>query len=155
LQSGLQNVGVEVTFKLGYQDAQQSAGIIGEVNPLAVKHVVKDPGAQDRGHPVYFSLQEQWERWAQAIKNLRPSSATQPGEAFITLRHGHSERISAMWMPNPSVDAGELAAVKAAYTSRYFTSKAAIDQAPANGHTAPPKRWRSTSRTEPLADDFA
>jgi len=38
LISGLQNVGVEVTFKLGYQDAHQSAGIIGEVDPLAVKH---------------------------------------------------------------------------------------------------------------------
>jgi hypothetical protein len=155
LQSGLQNVGVEVTFKLGYQDAHQSAGIIGEVDPLAVKHIAKDAAAQERGHPVFYTLSEQWERWAQSIKNLRPSSATQPGEAFITLRHGGTERISAMWMPDARVDADELAAVKAAYLSRYFTPKTAIDQAPTNGHTPSPPRWRSTSRTEPLADDFA
>jgi hypothetical protein len=145
LISGLQNVGVEVTFKLGYQDAHQSAGIIGEVDPLAVKHQAKDQAAQERGHPVYFSLQEQWERWAQSIKNLRPSSPTQPGEAFITLRHGPSQRISAMWMPDPKVDAGELAAVKAEYLRRYFRPKAEIDQANGTTVTRAP-----VSQTEPL-----
>jgi hypothetical protein len=155
LISGLQNVGVEVTFKLGHQDAHQSAGIIGEVDPLAVKHEAKDPAAQERGHPVYFSLQEQWERWAQSIKNLRPSSPTRPGEAFITLRHGTSERISAMWMPDPAVDAGELAAVKDEYLRRYFKAPSDSEGTAANGHIPPVKRFRATMRTEPLAADRA
>ncbi len=152
LQSGLQNVGVEVTFKLGYQDAHQSAGIIGEVDPLAIKHTVKDPAAQDRGHPVFYSLTEQWERWAQAIKNLRPSSATQPGEAFITLRHGGTERIAAMWMPDARVDAGELADVKAEYLHRYFVPKAELEGSTATTSTTLTNgaARRMVSPTEPL-----
>jgi hypothetical protein len=149
LQSGLQNVGVEVTFKLGYQDAHQSAGIIGDVDPLAVKHLAKDPGAQDRGHPVFYTLSEQWERWAQSIKNLRPSSATRPGEAFITLRHGGTQRIEAMWMPDATVDAGELAEVKAEYLHRYFRPKATLEaDHPANG--ASNAAFHLVGTTEPL-----
>jgi hypothetical protein len=114
--------------------------------------MAKDPAAQDRGHPVFYSLSEQWERWAQAIKSLRPSSATQPGEAFITLRHGGTERIAAMWMPDAKVDAGELAAVKAEYLRRYFTPKAEVEGTTPStaGASTNGAARRTVSPTEPL-----
>jgi len=57
-----------------------------------------------------------------------------------------------MWMPDPNVNADELAAVKGEYLRRYFKPPAAgTDQT--NGHTPPTKRHRSAVRTEPLAGD--
>src|SRR3712207_1727698 len=98
---------------------------------------------------MFYSLAEQWERWAQAIKNLRPSSATKPGEAFITLRHGGSQRIDAMWMPDPTVDTGELTEVKAEYLRRYFRPKADLEAEHA-ASVAAETTTRLVLPTEPL-----
>ncbi|MGH7485435.1 MAG: type IV secretory system conjugative DNA transfer family protein, partial [bacterium] len=58
LRGALQNVGLEVVFKLGRQDAQYTAPLLGRVDPLSVKHEVADTGALERTHPVFYSLGE-------------------------------------------------------------------------------------------------
>ena len=55
-------------LKAGRFDAEYSAKILASVDPMEVKHVVEDEHAEERTHPTYLSLPEQWERHMQAIQ---------------------------------------------------------------------------------------
>src|SRR3712207_2044394 len=79
LKGALQNVGIEAILKSGRMDAEYSARIMGSVDPMEVKHLVEDDKAEERTHPSYLSLAEQWEYHVQQIQRLRV------GEAFIRL----------------------------------------------------------------------
>src|SRR3954469_10424247 len=70
LKGALQNVGIEAILKAGRMDAEYSARVMGAVNPMEVKHLVDDEHAEERTHPNYFSLPEQWEYQVQRIQNL-------------------------------------------------------------------------------------
>src|SRR4051812_6156280 len=65
LKGALQNVGLEVILKSGRADAEYSAKILGSVDPMAVKHLVEDDQAEERTHPSYLPLPEQWEHQIQ------------------------------------------------------------------------------------------
>src|SRR5215210_2362364 len=78
-RGALQNVGIEIILKAGRMDAEYSARIMGAVNPMQVKHIVEDEKAEERSHPSYLSLPEQWEKQVQELQRLRV------GEAFIRL----------------------------------------------------------------------
>src|SRR3954463_10030757 len=60
LKGALQNVGIEMILKSGRMDAEYSARILGSVDPMKVKHIVEDGKAEERSHPAYLSLPEQW-----------------------------------------------------------------------------------------------
>src|SRR3712207_1327142 len=79
LKGALQNVGIEAILKSGRMDAEYSARIMGSVNPMEVKHLVDDEKAEERTHPSYMSLGEQWEHQVQQIQRLGV------GEAIIRL----------------------------------------------------------------------
>src|SRR5215218_5079067 len=79
LKGALQNVGIEMILKSGRMDAEYSAKVLGSVNPMEVKHLVEDGAAEERTHPAYLSLPEQWEHQVQSIQRLRV------GEAFVRL----------------------------------------------------------------------
>ena len=74
LQGALQNA-VTVAFKLGRTDAEWAAPRFGRFDPYTLKHEVVDPAQVERTHPVYFSLQETFEGWAQALMDLEPREA--------------------------------------------------------------------------------
>src|SRR3954468_7621812 len=78
-RGALQNVGIEMILKTGRMDAEYSARVMGAVDPMEVKHTVEDEKAEERSHPAYLPLQEQWEKQVQAIQRLRV------GEAFVRL----------------------------------------------------------------------
>lgn len=85
LKGALQNVGIEIAFRLGRTDAQDEALILGRVDPEAVKHEVDVGG--DRSHPLFYTLPEQWERHVQRLQELPPrtflaryDSAAKPGQ---------------------------------------------------------------------------
>ena len=40
------------------------------VNGEKIKHTVSDDAQQDRTHPVFYTLQEEWEKCVQTIQNL-------------------------------------------------------------------------------------
>ena len=115
LQAGLQNVGVRVVFNLDRADAVRTAGAIGRVDVHAVKHEVSDAAAQDRSHPVFASLPEQWETWAQQIQDLRSGDTAPPGEAFVRVKQQGTTKVTALPMPDPQVDAGKLVEVQQHY----------------------------------------
>jgi hypothetical protein len=122
LKNALQNVGLEVAFRLGRADAEHTATVLGRVNPLSVKHQAPDPAAQDKGHPVFYSLPEQWEAWCQQLQDLPPR------QAFIKPALGPATRAHTLPVPDPKVDAGELAAVADEYLRRRFVPQAEVER---------------------------
>src|SRR3712207_1525504 len=97
-------------------DAEYSARILGSVDPMKVKHMVEDQKAEERSHPSYLSLPEQWERQVQAIQRLRA------GEAFIRLQDDSVRRVHTMTLPHLTVPRQQLNAVRSTYLKRYFSS---------------------------------
>ncbi|MGD9890085.1 MAG: hypothetical protein AB7R89_03515 [Dehalococcoidia bacterium] len=147
LKGGLQNVGIEVAFRLGRADAEYSATVLGRVDPLRVKHQVVDERAAERGHPVFYTLPEQWERWVQAIQDLRPR------EAFVRLPDGVVQQFTTIAVPDPPVDAERLAAVEAQYLETCFRPQVEIEAELAAYRRPPTPAPTRTSRMRPLPDD--
>jgi len=69
LQGALQNA-VDIAFRLGRDDAEWAAPRFGHFDPLSIKHEVPDPYQVDRTHPVFYSVQETFEGWTQALMEL-------------------------------------------------------------------------------------
>ena len=149
LRGGLQNVGVEVAFRLGRADAEYSATVLGRVNPLAVKHETPDERAAERGHPVFYSLPEQWERWVQAIQDLKPR------QALIHLPAGVVRQFTTIAVPDPQVDEERLAAVETHYLDTLFRPQAAIEAELAAYRRPTTPSAPPTTRMRPLPDDAA
>jgi Type IV secretion-system coupling protein DNA-binding domain len=116
LKGALQNVGLEIILKAGRPDAEYSARLFGSVDPDKVKHTVEDEAAEERTHPTYYPLVEQWERQVQAIQRL------QVGQAFVRLPSDHVQRVRIPRLP-PIIPSRQLLAdVDAYYLDRYFES---------------------------------
>jgi hypothetical protein len=114
LKGALQNVGIEMILKAGRMDAEYSARIMGSVNPMEVKHVVEDEQAEERSHPAYSSLPEQWERQIQDIQRLRI------GEAFVRLADDSIHKVRTRTLPHVEASAARLAHIRRTYLERYF-----------------------------------
>lgn len=114
LRGALQNVGMEMILKAGRFDAEYSAHILGSVDPMQVKHVVADEHAEERTHPSYLSLPEQWERHVQDIQRL------QTGEAFVRLPDDSLHKIHTRTLPRLPEELPELETVRQTYLCRYF-----------------------------------
>ena len=114
LRGALQNVGIEVVFRLGRADAEHTATVLGRVDPHRVKHEVADPAQAGRSHPVFYSMPEQWEGIAQAIEDLEPR------EAFVKRPGRPATRMRTLPVADPDVDPDRLAEVEAIYLQRYF-----------------------------------
>jgi hypothetical protein len=114
LRGALQNVGIEVILKAGRFDAEYSARILGSVDPMEVKHLVQDEQAEERTHPAYVSLPEQWERHVQAIQRLRV------GEAFVKLPDDSVHKIRTPTLARLGVKLDQLQTVRKTYLERYF-----------------------------------
>jgi hypothetical protein len=114
LKGALQNVGIEAILKAGRMDAEYSARVMGAVNPMEVKHLVDDEHAEERTHPNYFSLPEQWEYQVQRIQNLGV------GEALIRLMDDSVHKIHTPRLPSLTVSKPQLQVVRDQYLTRYF-----------------------------------
>ena len=114
LRGALQNVGIEMILKTGRFDAEYSAKILASVDPMEVKHIVEDEHAEERTHPTYLSLPEQWERHIQAIQRLKT------GEAFIRLPDDSVHKVNTAKLPAVAVHGEEIKMVRATYLRRYF-----------------------------------
>ncbi len=96
-------------------DAEYSAKLIGSVNPMEVKHLVEDDQAEERSHPSYLPLQEQWEKHTQEIERLRV------GEAFIRLMDDSVHKLRTPTLPVIQLAEQQLRSVRQTYLDRYFT----------------------------------
>src|SRR4051812_18769355 len=124
-RGALQNVGIEMILKAGRMDAEYSARIMGSVNPMEVKHVVEDEQAEERSHPAYSSLPEQWEKQIQDIQRLRI------GEAFVRLSDDSIHKVRTRTLPRVAASAARLSQIRRTYLERYFVPVTAPAIAPA------------------------
>jgi hypothetical protein len=147
LKGALQNVGLEFIFKSGRMDAEYSAKLMGWVNPMRVKHLVKDEEAGKRSHPSYAPMQEQWERIIQQIQYLKT------GHAFVRLPNDSVRKIKTNKLPHKKGGTERmLSTVKEEYLHRYFEQPSQADTrtvgTPVNGGPGDNNR---ISRTSPGA----
>ena len=109
----LQNVEVDITFRTGREDAERQAKVVGSVDPDAVKHEVKV--GQERSHPAFYSLPEQWEGWTQQVTGLKKRFA------FVKHPSGQTVKIQSLPLPDPVVDAAKLRAYRTALSGVVFS----------------------------------
>ncbi len=112
MRGALQNVEVDISFRTGREDAEHQAKVVGSVDPLAVKHVVSE--GEERSHPTFYSLAEQWEGWTQQVTGLK--------KRFAFVRHpsGKVVKVQAPPMPDPVVSPQRLASVEERYLRTCF-----------------------------------
>lgn len=116
LKGALQNVGIEVILKSGRADAEYSSKLLGSVNPLEIKHVVENEEVEQKSHPTYFPLQEQWEKQVQQIQQLRT------GEAFVRLPNDSVYRIKTPTLQDIQTNNYRLQKLQEYYLDKYFTT---------------------------------
>lgn len=75
MKGALGNIQLKVVFGVSRLDAETMATHLFQVNGSRVKHIVPDTVQQGRSHPVYYSLQEEWEKSIQALQNLPARTA--------------------------------------------------------------------------------
>src|SRR4051812_30590692 len=114
LKGALQNVGIEAILKCGRMDAEYSARILGSVDPMKVKHIVEDTQAEERSHPSYLSLPEQWEKQVQELQCLGV------GEAFFRLMDDSVHKLRTPTLPQLTVTRQQVQVVKETYLDRYL-----------------------------------
>lgn len=71
IQGALENAKLKVVFGTGRQTAESIVKELFMPNLRAVKHEVRDAEAQERTHPVFDPMFEQFERFTQMIQRLR------------------------------------------------------------------------------------
>ena len=71
LQGALENAKLKIIFGTGRQTAQAIVGDLFMPDPSLVKHVVDDETAQERSHPLFETLYNQFEGFTQRIQRLR------------------------------------------------------------------------------------
>jgi hypothetical protein len=112
MRSGLQNVAVDITVRTGRDDAEQQAKVVGNVDPFSVKHEVA--AHQERSHPTFFPLPEQWESWTQELTKRKKRVA------FIRDPAGSMTKVQSLDMPDPVVESRWLAAIEKQYLNDCF-----------------------------------
>src|SRR3954454_7865557 len=106
------NVEVDITFRTGRVAAARQAKVVGSVDPDAVKHEVKV--VQERSHPAFYSLPEQWEGWTQQVTGLKKRFA------FVKHPSGQTVKIQSLPLPDPVVDPTRLARIEQHYLDTCF-----------------------------------
>jgi hypothetical protein len=122
LRGAMQNVGVEVVFEVGREDAEYTARMIGRVDPKQIKHTIKDETLVDRTHPIFDSVGEQREGFTQHLQDLKPRSF------MLKVRGKPVKQGQTLDVSEPRLAADELAMVQQEYFRRYFTPQPLIEQ---------------------------
>ncbi len=112
---------MSVAFRLGRSDAEWAATRFGAFDPYTVKHEVADQQAVDRTHPVFFSVQETYERVTQTLEHLAPHEAlVKVGKQVVP--------ITTRAFPTPRASRAEIARVKDDYAQRLMTPRREITE---------------------------
>jgi hypothetical protein len=127
LKGSLQNVGIDVAFQLGAEDARYSAPIFGRIEPKTVR-VATDPGEAESA-----GMAEQWYEWHVAFQDLLQARAfiRLPGNRrhwwqFWRSRARRTLEIRALPVPDARAPQSVLARTEDEYLRRYFLSEAQI-----------------------------
>jgi hypothetical protein len=111
------------TFAAGLRTAQILAAQTYQFDPAQVKHVVDDPGAQTRSHPLFFSLPEQQEQATKTIQSLKAR------EILVKLPEQETLlRLRTPVLPKPRVTEQQLAQIKRLLAKQIGYSRQEIEQ---------------------------
>jgi hypothetical protein len=72
MKGALGNIQLKIVFGVSRQDAEILARHLFQVDGERIKHIVPDTGQQERSHPIFYTLQEEWEKSVQVLQNLPP-----------------------------------------------------------------------------------
>ena len=70
LRAALGNIQTKIIFGVDREDAEVLAKKLFTTSGEEIKHTVADANQQERSHPLFYSLPEQWEKAIQQIQNL-------------------------------------------------------------------------------------
>lgn len=98
MKGALGNIQLKIVFGVSRQDAEILARHMFQVDGERIKHTVEDDEQQDRSHPVYYSLQEEWESAIQRLQNLasrrayikRPRATSALSLKTVTVKYRHA-----------------------------------------------------------------
>jgi hypothetical protein len=151
MKAALANVGTTVVFRLGRQDAEEMARVIGATHPGQIKHA----GGERAAHPLYTPFPEQWEEWTAMIQHLRPRqlfAARMPPRHPLARRfHARVARLRTPDLPDFTADPVRLAAVENRYLGECFTVRPLVE-AELAAHRAP-GATPATKRSRMLPDE--
>jgi hypothetical protein len=99
IQGALENAKLKVVFGTGRQTAESIVKELFMPDPQSIKHEVKDSDAQERTHPVFDPMLEQYEHFTQTIQGLSQR------KAFVKL----PDRQTVYRLRSPKVPRSELA----------------------------------------------
>ena len=121
LKGSLQNVGIDIAFQLGADDARYSAPIFGRIDPKTVRLTIEPGEAESAG------MAEQWYEWHVAFQDLLQARAfiRLPGDRhhfwqFWRSRTRRTVKMRTLPIRNPKVASETLAKIEESYLSRYF-----------------------------------
>jgi Type IV secretion-system coupling protein DNA-binding domain len=75
IKGALGNIGTKIVFAVDRDDAEIMAKKLFMISGEDIKHEVEDERQQEKSHPMFYSLAEEWEGVTQEIQNLKPRSA--------------------------------------------------------------------------------
>jgi len=118
MTSALQNA-ITIGFRTGREDAEWAARRFGRFEETEVKHLVEDPHAVERTHPIFSSLPEQHERWVRAIEELGR------GQAYV--RSGsRTTKIRTRILPRVRASRDQIEAIAKRYAMTLMTPAAEV-----------------------------
>lgn len=91
IQGALENAKLKVIFGTGRQTAQAIVGDLFMPDPTQIKHEVTDEQAQERSHPLFNSLSEQFEVFTQMIQRL--------GRRQVLIKLPEAEKVAHVRVP--------------------------------------------------------
>lgn len=120
LKAALQNAAT-IAFQLNRDDAVWMAPRLAHFDPHDVKHMVEDEHAQERTHPVFTSLPEQFEKKARELEDL-PT-----GHCYIKFG-SKVRRILTSPYPRPRITYKELQTITDVYAHRLLEPMPTAEQ---------------------------
>ncbi len=145
LKQALENA-ESIAFKLNRADAVWMAPRFAHYNEKQIKHKVEDKDAQERSHPVFSSITEQFEKRAHEFENL-------PRGHCFTKFGSTVRRISTVPFPKPHVSDAAFLTLTEKYAERYLvpmdtpTEPLAHEEAPTTVYRATSLQRRVRSKT--------
>lgn len=106
MRAALGNIQTKIVFGVDREDAEVLGRKLFQVDGEEIKHTVPDEGQQERSHPVFYSLSEQWEKAVQSIQNL-PSRW-----ALVRMPNGRVARVKTITVSHRKVPETALMEIK-------------------------------------------
>jgi hypothetical protein len=124
MKGALGNIQLKVAFGVSRRDAEILAKHLFQVNGERIKHIVQDADQKGKSHPVFYTLNEEWEISIRWLQNLPPRVAliSRPGSLQVS-------RFKTITIRHRSYNSREVEAAKCMMAKRSGVSKEELEVA--------------------------